>query len=101
MALNATKVQQVAKELINISNLIRDVEEIRPILLTQNSNLSIPWGDSQAIEDINEELLETDGNLRGFNCSPAQLANVIGSLAALQTFMDTHLQNFLLVADPK
>lgn len=104
MALNATRVQQIAKAYTDLANLFMNFEVKRPLLMQQNSSLSIPWGDPEAMAAISPDLLDELGNIRGYNFTPAQLSNLIGSIDAITNdggFLKTHLQNFLVVADPR
>lgn len=104
MALNATRVQQIAKAYTDLANLFMEFEVKRPLLMQQNSSLSIPWGDEQAMKDIGPDLIDEQGNLRGYNYTPAQMSNLIGSIDSLVNeggYLKTHLQNFLVIADPR
>lgn len=104
MALSATRVQQIAKAYTELANLFMEFEQKRPLLMQQNSSLSIPWGDAEAMAAIDVNLIDEQGNIRGYNYTPAQLSNLIGSIDAITNdggYLKTHLQNFLVVADPR
>lgn len=104
MALNSTRVQQIAKAYQDLANLFAAFEAKKVMLMKQNSNLSIPWGDVEDLQAIDASLVDAQGNIQGYNFSPAQLSNLIGSVAVLdasQGYIETHLQNYLSVADPR
>jgi hypothetical protein len=67
-------------------------------LLAHNSALSIDWANATKPSFFEED---TDGNLTGLQVTRQQVANAIGTLAAIQTLMGQgHLGNLNLLARP-
>jgi hypothetical protein len=87
----AEAVQKMAERLMNV---LADIDD----LVTHNSGLAIDWGGQSKPACITEDAA---GNIEGLNFSRGQVANAIGTFAAIQTLMGQgHKGNLNLVARP-
>jgi hypothetical protein len=87
-------------EVVELVNAARDLSAAAKSLsalagqfIANNSAKSVDWG------NLGVEFL-TDGDVTGTSVTPAEVSNVIGSLASFQTFMGTHGGNFEKLTAP-
>jgi hypothetical protein len=98
MALTHAKATTEAEALGFLAEDFLDVYDNLVGLLAHNSGLSIDWGAATKPDYLEED---ASGNLAGLPITRQQVANAIGSLAAIQTLMGNgHLGNLNLVARP-
>jgi hypothetical protein len=87
----AEAVQQVCERFLNVYDTLIGI-------LDHNSALSIDWGNATKPAALIEDAA---GNLEGLQFTRQQVANAIGTLAAIQTLMGQgHLGNLNLLARP-
>lgn len=90
---NFTEIKAVADALAALAGKAKSLKSLADQTLANNSALQIDWGNVDAG-------MITNGDLTGTNASPAEISNVIGSLAAFQTFWETHGGNFEKLTTP-
>lgn len=89
------KKKQIAKQFSDLSEKISEVYAEINQAVAENQVFAIDWAEAQDHESI----VDADGNIQGFNFTPADLSNAIGSYAALQTWAGTHLGNVTKLAE--
>jgi hypothetical protein len=98
MALTMPTVVAEAEAIALMAERILTVCALMDDLLAHNSGLALDWGNATKPEAIIED---ADGNIEGLEITRQQVANAIGSFAAIQGLLDGgHRGNLNLVARP-
>lgn len=83
------KKKQIAKQFSDLSEKMTELVAEVNQAITENQTFAINWGEA----NDHTAIVDGDGNIAGFNFTPAELSNAIGSYAALQTWATTHIGN--------
>jgi hypothetical protein len=98
MALTHAKATTEAEAIQHASERLLDVYDAIIGLLAHNSALSIDWANATKPAYLEED---ANGNLTGLQVTRQQVANAIGTFAAIQTLMGQgNLGNLNLLARP-
>lgn len=95
MAISNDQIVSTANAIKSLANAAKSLKSLTDQTLEYNSSISIDWG------SIPDGLLDTNGKIIGVGVAPADVSNVIGSLAAYQTlWAGGHGGNFEKLATP-
>ena len=96
MAVTFSRASQIATRGKNLADRLKALDRDVQDFLSYNSAHAIDWGAAQKPATVTED---ADGNIEGHDFAHQDLANLIGTLAALDTLLDAgHRGNVQKVA---
>lgn len=94
MATTNAEIIAIAKAVADCAKKLKQAKFLADQTLARNAVEAFDWGDADA-KSANAALTEAQ-----LSYDSAEVSNAIGSLALLQTWWDTHGQNFEKLVDP-
>lgn len=93
------EILELAKAGKQLSEKAKDLVNLAGQFLNNNSAQAINWA---TVSDTNPTALSANGDFVGYEFTPAELSNVIGSLNTIKAFIvdNGHLGNFEKLAKP-